>query len=256
MSKLTELGFKGDIRFIHNEEGSGARYYKSSVYYPDSLTDPVTNSGITIDPGVDLANANKRLIDTVLNIYASADLLTAFQLTVLRDAVGLKKYDAIDWLLANRTLFKNKFFVPPYVALDVMENYTAVPYWKAIAEKMPELLKIKNEVIALAVHTSLLSMAYNRGHKRTIKDVADYVSVRNWDGLAKKISRVHHAMKALRDRRKREAKLIEEALEKKNNFTIELTDINPAPLTVIPVSETELVIEKLNYKVKRPEINE
>ncbi len=264
MDKLLKLGFKGDLRWVHNEEGSGAKFYGRSVYYPDSIVFPQTESGITIDPGFDLGNGSRKIANEVINFYRSQDLLTNIQVSYLNEAIGLKKLSAINWLKNYKSAFKNKFLVPDKTALDILDKYTAPHYWKPLSEYVPGLLKIRSEYIKSAVHTALLSMAYNRGWQKTAKLAKEFVEVNNWDGLAKKIHSIKHRTESLNERREREGNLILAALEFKQDFVIIVDEkINPRPCTTLPQDQIDTLIQQMIKdrfindlkKVAKPEVN-
>lgn len=254
MAVLETMGFKGSLAWVHNEEGSGAKYYNSSCYFPDSRLKPQSCSGITIDPGLDLGQADDKLISEVLEFYLGKGLMDLTQVTLLKKAEGLTKYDAIEWIRKNEKYFKGKMLIPFDDSLFVMDKYTAPLYWKPLIEKMPELLLISPNYKASAVHTAVLSYSYNRGSKRTIEIAQDYLKLKNYDGLARAISNTYHSMKSLRDRRKKEAKIILDALEKKSQVSVDLS-INPLPLTTINTEEVEKVLSGLQLQFIEKEQN-
>lgn len=239
---LSKMGFKGDLRWIYNEEGSGARYYKSSVYYPDSRKNPRTNSGVTIDPGLDLGNADIKLIEEVIGQYVSGGLLSLNLALKMRTAFGRKKQDAIDWINKYELLYKNIFLVPEITATYVLDKYSAPVYWKPLINAVPELLTL-SEKIAPAIHTALLSQAYNRGCQRVIKLSKNHIADGTFLHLALEIKELNKSSKSLNARRNREADLIVSALNQKENFVISFIDVNPLPLTSIPVEAKELITE-------------
>ena len=108
-TKLEALGFKGSAAFILNEEGSGAKFYNSSVYYPDNRANPVSSSGITIDPGVDLGSGDKNMINEVFGFYKSQGFLSDVLLSLLKTSIGLKKKQLPIGLIAMRDISKTKF---------------------------------------------------------------------------------------------------------------------------------------------------
>jgi hypothetical protein len=253
-SKLQKAGFAGSIQWVHNEEGSGAKIYGTSVYFPDSLTNPKTKSGVTIDPGVDMGNCDLDLINHVINKYVLHDVLPNKLANKLKSAVGHKGIYAALWLKENKKLFRNNFLVPEFLQLEVLENITAIEYWLPLAEGMKNLNKIRSSHIKKAVHTALLSMSYNMGWGAVILFAKDLIAVGNYDGLAKKISNKRHSLKSLTDRRKREAGLIYAALEQKDDFSYTFEDIKPLPMTVIPHALKESVIKQLEFEHKHVEL--
>lgn len=253
MNYLNKIGFEGDLRWVYNEEGSGAKYYKSSVYFPDDLTDPQSQSGITIDPGLDLGNADAKIINEVLKFYLTEGLINPTQFNLLLKALGKRRFEAIEWLKNYRSYFKNKFLVPELTAVYVMDRYTAPSYWLLLIAQVKELLDIENSAIKKAVHTALLSHAYNRGVIRTIKLASVPVKENNWIKLAEDIENVPSTMDGLIERRKREALLIKSAIKIGQRFEIQIADTNPRPVTAISTYKKELVMNQLAYSVDKPD---
>jgi len=253
---INDLGFRGDLYFLHNEEGSGAKFYKRSCYYPDSVISPRTNSGITIDPGLDLGNANKDLCAQVLNLYASEKLITTMQLSLLFEAVGLKKHRAIAWLKANKGMFKNRFLVPDRVAVNVLRDITAVPYWRIVIGALP-VLRTLDDLMARGIHTSLLSLAYNASPARAITLSDRYLREGNYTLLANKIEFMPSPTGSLKQRRYREAELIRRVIMLKNKAikqqepVFNFEELNPMPLSVIPFSLQEAVKEDIKRELYR-----
>jgi hypothetical protein len=210
---LKSLSFNGDLKWIHKEEGSGAKLYKSSVYYPDSRTEPKTQSGVTIDPGLDLCYAARVVIDDTLDFYFDKGLISKSQIELLQFAIGERRWGAIQWMKANEKYFKGSFLVDDMNAIYIMDKVTAPPYWKPLTDAIPELLKISSSNLAAAVHTALLSMSYNRGPERTINLAKDFIIKKDYEGLASAIASVRSATASLRNRRIRESNLIADVLE-------------------------------------------
>lgn len=242
MNKLEQLGFAGSISWVHNEEGSGARYHNSSAYYPDSTTAPLSASGITIDPGVDLGSANWQLVENVIKVYKKAGLLSRGQVNLLWVAKGVKKYGAIEWWREYKNHFRGKFLVPAELAAKVMEEITAPEYWEPLVKSLPELLEIKLPHLAAAVHTALLSYSYNRGSGEAIQLAKPFLQNKDYNGLGRAIKAVHHAMESLNERRQREGNIILAAVKLAERFELSLnTEINPRPLTAIPADQKEFI---------------
>lgn len=253
-SKLQQAGYEGSIQWVYNEEGSGAKTYGCSVYFPDSLTNPKTQSGVTIDPGFDLGQPDLGTLNRILNIYILHDVLNKKLVDRLKSAVGNKGIYAALWFKENGRHFKHNFSVPQHIALNVLEDITAPEYWKPLVKAMPKLLRIKSPQIKKAVHTALLSMSYNRGWEKTILLTKEFIEVGNYDGLAKKISNVRHSLKSLTDRRKREASLIYAALEQQDDFEFTFEDVKPLPVTTIPSAYKESVIKQIEFEYKHMEL--
>jgi hypothetical protein len=237
--KLKNTGFVGDLEWIFNQEGSGARFYKSSVYFPDNISNPTTNSGITIDPGVDIGNCDRATTLAVINFYQEEELLSASLKSLLLTAIGKKGRSAAAWMTEHRKFFKNIFIAPIHLSIQVLQYYTAPVYWKPLEEAMPDLLTISNPSIKKAVHTALLSMAYNRGCTKTIALARNWITRHDFGNLAESIEEVKSCSPALTDRRKDESLLIKAAMALGDRFTINIKDLNPRPLTTITTEDTE-----------------
>lgn len=236
---LQQYGFRGNLAWVHNEEGSGLKSYGTSVYYPDSRKQPRTKSGVTIDPGLDLGNAAPTLIKEVLNYYNEQGLLTVAQYKRLMLAVGFTKADAIEWMEENEWAFKPgkpggvRFAVRDKHALFVLENYTADDYWIPLVKAMPRLKAIKENYVAEAVHTALLSQSYNRGYYATIETCRKFVEIGDFGGMAFAIKGLKQSTESSRGRRRREAALIVDAMYEKEKFTFTFEDLKPEPLPLI-----------------------
>ena len=238
--KLKNTGFVGDLEWIFNQEGSGTRYYHSSVYFPDSLEKPVTKSGITIDPGVDLGNCDRQTALAVLSYYQNEELLSSSLKSLLLTAIGKKGKSAAAWMTEHRKFFKNVFNVPIHMSLQVLQYYSAPGYWEPLAEAMPELLTISNLSVKRAVHTALLDMAYNRGCRKTIALARNAITRHDFNLMADEILTVKSCTDGLNRRRTDESMLIKAALALGNRFTFIInSDLNPRPLTAIPMDDIE-----------------
>lgn len=236
-----QLGFAGSLKWVYNEEGSGAKFYNSSVYFPDSLEKPETKSGVTIDPGLDIGNTTKKLSLEVINKYFNAGYLTGTQVNLLKSAIGLKTKEAIVWIRKYRDVFKHRFIVDEAASMEVMDKYTAPPFWNQLKFKIPGLLEIKNTEIKKAVHTALLSHAYNRGPVAAVKLAKPHAVSQDWEALAHAIKEVKHNSKSLNARREREGNLILAAVIFKKEFQFTFENINPFPCTAIPYDKKDLI---------------
>ncbi|MCU7494765.1 MAG: hypothetical protein HF314_12010 [Ignavibacteria bacterium] len=244
MTNMEKLGFKGNLAWVHSEEGSGAKYYNSSAYYPDSRQRPKSQSGITIDPGLDLGNCEAAVAREVIEYYRGLNLVSDTQAQLLNKSIGLTRYNAIEWIRLNEQFFKGKMLIPSDVSLYIMDKFTAPLYWMPLVDAMPGLLTIKPLVVASAVHTALLSYSYNRGYNRAVREAKDFIADKNFTGLADAIAGTTHAMKSLEDRRKKEAALIDKAIAEKAPVVVDL-NINPMPLQAIPSElKTEVMMAK------------
>ena len=244
-SNLENLGFAGHLLWVYNEEGSGAKFYKSSVYFSDDPKTPLIEGGVTIDPGLDLGHCAKKISLAVINEYFNAGYLTGTQVNLLKSAIGLKTKEAAVWIRKYADAFKHRFLVEAAAAVKVMDAYTAPSFWNVLKFKIPGLLEIKNLKIKKAVHTALLSHAYNRGPMPAVNLAKQHVINQDWEALAHAIREVKHQSKSLNDRREREAALISGAVIFKEEFHITFTNINPLPASAIPHDKVDLVFNKL-----------
>src|SRR5690606_10278151 len=129
ITNLKSLGFRGSLAFVHNEEGSGARAYNCSIYYPDNPKDIKTNSGVTLDPGLDLGQADRNIINEVLQYYCNEGYTGSNAIARIKKAVGKKREGAVEWMRDNIHLFKGWFKIEDEHALYVLDKYTAPAYW-------------------------------------------------------------------------------------------------------------------------------
>ncbi|MDH4188362.1 MAG: pesticin C-terminus-like muramidase, partial [Nitrospira sp.] len=133
--------FQGDPDWVHQQEG-----HKGSPYWPGG------NSGVTLDPGIDLGQADRALVEQLF-----APHLTAAQWEAVRTVFGIKGEPARQAL--ERDPVVQSIRVTPEQADSIMP-YAARPYWKDISDRFSSL---KMPTTPAAVQTVLLSLAYNRG---------------------------------------------------------------------------------------------
>ena len=106
-------GFRGDLDWIHQQEGHLGRPYW-----------PKGQSGVTLDPGVDLGHAAPEVVDSLYG-----PMLTQAQMRALRQVYGLKREHARDAL--NRIVGIKDIRISRAQALKVMPH-SAQPYWEGI----------------------------------------------------------------------------------------------------------------------------
>jgi GH24 family phage-related lysozyme (muramidase) len=185
--------FRGDLPWIHQREGhSGVPYW------------PGGESGVTLDPGIDLGYADPELIK---DIYK--DILTPNELEVIGGAIGKHGISAHDMIKNSSALRAIK--ISRGQALSILP-YVMAPYWKKITKRFPVLLE---ENTISAVQTVMLSIAYNRGpYNRNLEALTVPLETKNWDELYNLITNMQqdHKLLGIRKRRRLEADLIKTAL--------------------------------------------
>ena len=185
--------FQGDPDWVHQQEG-----HRGNPYWPGG------QSGVTLDPGVDLGNADRQLAE---QLFASR--LTPEQWKAVGTVIGLKGESARQALQQDPIL--SSIRITQDQANDIMP-YAARPYWKGISDRFASLTA---SATPAAVQTVLLSLAYNRGFKNEALDVLhDPLSSGNWAGVAKAIGEMQqdHPLEGIRLRRRLEAALVEAEL--------------------------------------------
>jgi hypothetical protein len=188
------VGFRGDLEWVHQQEG-----FRGRPYWPGGL------SGVTLDPGVDVGHASG---DLVAVLYGP--LLTREQLNSLRLVFGFKGNDARDAL--NRSPKLQGIRITDEEGLALMPH-TARPYWDGIARRFPAL--VRNDTTA-SVQTVLLSLAYNRGIlNRHLEKLGTPLKAREWSRVATLIGAMqqNHELKGIRIRRRQERMVVEAELE-------------------------------------------
>ena len=136
-----QLGqFRGDLDWVHRQEG-----HVGHPYWPGGA------SGVTLDPGVDLGQAEA----SVIGLFEP--LTTAEQFAAMQTVVGLTQQAAKDVLDANAVL--QSIRIGREQAEELMA-FTAKPYWNGIGGRFSAL---RQPSTIGSVQTALLSLAYNRG---------------------------------------------------------------------------------------------
>ena len=181
--------FQGDPDWVHQQEG-----HWGSPYWPGG------NSGVTLDPGIDLGQADHALVE---QLFASK--LSPIQWEAVGHVFGIKG-EAAKQALERDAVLKS-IRVTPEQADDIMP-YAARPYWKAISNRFSSL---KTPTTPAAVQTVLLSLAYNRGAQNQALDLLeDPLATGNWTTVADIIGGMQqdHSLAGIRLRRRLEAALI------------------------------------------------
>ena len=188
-------GFRGDLHWIHEREGHVGR-----PYYPGG------ESGVTLDPGVDLGYFEKPIL-----VGAYDKILSAEQMNyILSDVCGARGTVAVGLigkadprLVGIRISREQALAVFPHVA---------EPYWYKLVLVFKGLDK---EDTPACVHTAVLSLGYNRGPANAgLRVLADPIKDKEWKAVGKAIGGMQqdHALKGIRDRRRLEGKLILDGL--------------------------------------------
>ena len=184
--------FRGDLNWIHEREGHAGK-----PYWPGG------QSGVTLDPGVDLGYAD----DELVNRYQP--LVTPKQFTALKQVRGVRGDAAVRCL-------EDPIIIGIRVEMDTARRLfplLAEPYWVAIVARFPVLL---DPACPDAVHTVLLSLAYNRGPKNPDLSVLTLpLNSHNWHWAAFAIGNMQqtHTVRGVRRRRQLEALYLLKALE-------------------------------------------
>jgi len=195
MSSLTT--FRGDLEWVHGREGHAGK-----PYWPGG------NSGVTLDPGVDLGYAPLSLI---LNAYTL--LLDEHQLISVQSVHKLRGRQALTALAEDATLRSIRIGL-----LDARALFPIVvePYWAQISRRFPRLAHVKTP---MAVQTALLSLAYNRGaYNKGLEVLAQPIQAEDWAAVAEEISEMqqNHQLAGIRVRRQAEAQLIRDEIRKRS----------------------------------------
>jgi GH24 family phage-related lysozyme (muramidase) len=186
---LTDLGFRGNPEWVHSLEGHAGR-----PYWPGG------QSGVTLDPGVDLGHADESLV-----VRCYDDLLAPTEMQACLRAKGItgKK--------ARRRVEQSS----PLQAIRISEEeaagvfpLVAKPYWVAAKRRWPELMKA---FVPGAVHTVVLSLCYNRGPGNpALKAIGEPLRACDWQALADVIADMQddHQLVGIQQRRDKEGEYI------------------------------------------------
>lgn len=184
-------GFKGDLKWIYQFEG-----YVGHPYWPGG------SSGITLDPGFDLGYTNEERFEEIYGLIFTYD-----EKLSLKARIGMKGVMAKDAL--------NEYI--EQIAIDRIQAENifagiADMYWEGICKRFPALLIASTPP---AVQTVMLSLAYNRGYNnKNLQFLGDLLSQGAYAKMVEELWNMQqdHALKGVRDRRRKEAKLIAKSL--------------------------------------------
>lgn len=191
VSSLAEsalAGWRGRLGFTSGHEG-----HRGYPYWPGGA------SGVTLDPGFDLGrNSQARLL------YVYGGLLQATELAVLSTALSVRGP-------AARELARS----PALRAIRIESDAAGLrlpaiagPLWSEI---VPACRRLLEPATPSAVHTVLLSLAYNAGSDDVLR-LRETVQAGAWESLAAQLEAMHASQPALARRRRAEAALLRAAL--------------------------------------------
>ena len=185
--------FRGDLAWIHKWEGHAGKPYW-----------PRGNSGVTLDPGVDLGHADLSL---VTRCYSG--LVTAEQWQDLQQVMGLRGGEAgaaLDRAVKGQSPLAG-IRISREQAVALMK-VTAAPYWQQISSRFTVLA---DSATPTTVQTALLSLAYNRGPgNKALGVLAQPLAAGIWRSVGERIQTMQqdHALEGVRRRRRSEGALI------------------------------------------------
>jgi len=186
-------GFRGDAAWVHAREG-----YAGKAYWPGG------DSGVTLDPGIDLGYAAFSLVE---KLYGS--LFSREQLNAMQAVAGIKGEAAKAVLSANPVLQSIRV---TREQSDAIFPYAADPYWEKISGRFKTLADADTFP---PVQTVMLSLAYNRGpYNRGLEVLRKPIEEKNWAEVANVVGAMQqdHEQEGIRKRRRMEAELIKAAL--------------------------------------------
>lgn len=179
--------FSGKISWIHKREGHAGK-----AYWPGG------QSGVTLDPGVDLG-----YIDRQLFLLMYGELMSQAQIA---DAVRVSGYHGEEAKHFLSTANNLKQFKISREEAEKIFPFVADKYWIDTLARWPKLSEAPS-----CVQTALLSLTYNRGPaNRGLNILNDLISGANWKGLGTAISKMQqdHQLDGIRKRRRLEGALI------------------------------------------------
>lgn len=182
-------GFRGDLAWLHAREGHNGR-----PYWPGG------QSGVTVDPGLDLHYADWNLAAAVLGPHLTANQIA--RLKAVRSLFGQAAEPAVKRLSDIR--------ISRELAAQLLPQ-VADPYWRGLVRRFPEVL-----AGSPAVHTALLSLAYNRGvGNKALALLRPLIAAQDWSAVGREIRGMQqdHKLANIRERRRLEGNLILAAVE-------------------------------------------
>ena len=201
--------FRGDLHWIHAREGHAGK-----PYWPGG------QSGVTLDPGVDLGYIDQSIFE---ELYS--ELMDANQLADAKRVSGYHGDDARNAL--SRTRHLKKFRISREDAEDIFP-FVADDYWKATLDRWPTLTTAPP-----CVHTAMLSLTYNRGpENRHLKILDQYIESEDWEGLGTALTQMqqNHKLPGIRKRRRLEGELVLRNYRKELARRANVKKVEPMPL--------------------------
>ena len=186
--------FVGDPGWVHAREG-----HRGRPYWPGG------QSGVTLDPGVDLGHIQQSLFRA---LYSS--ILSKKEITSLERFFGFKGENAKAALRLHPELKEIKIITSQ--AMEVFP-YAAEPYWNGISRRFPVL---KEKGTPGSVQTVMLSLAYNRGILNGHLDcLKSELKNKQWEEVAKTVGGMqqNHELEGIQLRRRQEGWIIKAELE-------------------------------------------
>ena len=186
--------FRGSLAWIHDNWES----HKGYPYWPDG------DSGVTLDPGLDLGHAEPQLIfDTYRWLFTDP------QAEAVRSVLGIKGKAAKVALDESPEL--QSIRISRSIATAALAQI-ARPDWLRICQRFPVLLE---DGVPEEVHTAMLSIAYNRGRNNpALKVLAQPLAARDWRAVGTTIAAMQqdHELRGIRRRRRAEGALVLEVV--------------------------------------------
>ncbi|SCY15434.1 peptidoglycan-binding protein [Desulfoluna spongiiphila] len=182
-------GFRGDAAWVHAREG-----YAGKAYWPGG------ESGVTLDPGIDLGYAASSLVEKLYGPLFSRE-----QLSAIESVAGIKGEAAKAALSANPVVQSIRV---SREQSDTIFPYAADPYWEKISGRFKTLA---DDDTFPPVQTVMLSLAYNRGpYNKGLEVLRQPIEEKNWAEVANVVGAMQqdHPLEGIRKRRRMEAELI------------------------------------------------
>jgi len=195
-NKVRELlrNFNGDLGWVHEREG-----HRGTPYWPGG------DSGVTLDPGVDLGQVS---LQTIQTFYQA--LLTGEQRSAIQNVIGLKGTAAKNALDASPTLRSIRIGQDDAERIMPMASQS---YWNSIVIRFPELVATS---VLPSIQTVMLSLSYNRGSQnQDLEQLRVPLNAGDWGDLARKTGAMQqdHELEGIRIRRRMEADLMRAEVE-------------------------------------------
>jgi hypothetical protein len=184
MTTLGDLNFQGDAAWVHQLEGHAGR-----PYWPGG------QSGVTLDPGVDLGYTDETLLVSCYDdLLSEREMQACLRARGIRGAKARRRIDRNERLRAIR--------ITEDQATAIFEQ-VAVPYWRAARRRWPEV-----EEAPPAVQTVVLSLCYNRGPSNgRLAVIGEPLRAGDYEALADVVGEMQddHELVGIQQRRDTEA---------------------------------------------------